>query len=211
MNTIKGFYVLVSRAFGKYNAAHLVTFFQNVISMMTDNPAFTNIDPPLAEGQLALADLKAKDEAAMNGGRMQIAERNEAQNAFLVIARQWANGVESSCNGSLATLLSSGFEAKRAPKPPAPPEVPTGLGVGYWMETSGLLRVFFKGSRNNRTYLVQYAESVDGPWTDCPLDSRTRINVIGLTPGKTYYFRVKAIGVNGMSSGWTATTSRMAT
>ncbi len=63
------------------------------------------------------------------------------------------------------------------------------------METSGLLRVYFKGNRNNRAYAVQYAESADGPWIDWPLASATLIKSTGLTPGKTYWFRVKAIGV----------------
>ncbi len=211
MNTIiNGFYVLVSRAFGKYSAAHLVMFFQNVIDQLTGNAAFVGIKPTLAEGQAALDDLKQKDMAATNGGKMQIAERIESRADFLVIGRQWANFVEANCDGLLSTLLSSGFEARKAPTPSEQPEVPGSLGVGYWKEMSGLLRVYFKGNRNNRNYAVQYAESADGPWIDWPLASATRIKVTGLTPGTTYWFRVKAIGVKGMSSDWSSPTSKMA-
>ncbi len=209
MNTIiNGFFVLVSRAFGKYNAAHLVTFFQNVINMLTDNPAFTGIKPPLAEGQAALDDLKAKEMAAKNGGHMDKVVLIETVDSFLVTGRQWASYVDANCGGSLATLLSSGFEARRAPTPPVNPEAPTNLRVNFG-KTSGTARVLFKGNRNNRNYQVQYAESADGPWIDATLASATRVDVAGLTPGKTYWFRVKAIGVQGMSSNWTSSTSKM--
>jgi hypothetical protein len=210
MNTIvNGFFVLVSRAFGRYNAAHLVTFFQNVIELVTANVPFAGIKPPTAEGQAALDDLKAKGMAAVNGGKIEKAALMESRQDFLVIGRQWANYVEANCGGVLSTLLSSGFEARKAPTPPTTPETPTSVRVNY-TNTTGRLRVLFKGKRNNRNYAVQYAESADGPWIDLPLASATRVDVNGLTPGKTYWFRVQAIGVKGMSSIWSATTSKMA-
>jgi hypothetical protein len=209
MNTIiNGFYVLVSRAFGKYSAAHLVTFFQNVIDMVTGNPAFPGITPTTADAQTALDDLKAKDMAAMNRGRLEMLARNASRLAFLVIGRQWANYVEANCGGSLETLESSGFEARRAPTPPVAPNVPGNLRADYG-KNSGEMVLRCKGNRNNRNYSTQYAEQPDGPWIDVPLSTGTRITITALTPGKMYWFRVRANAFKG-SSDWTPPTCKMA-
>ena len=206
---MNGFFALVSRAFGRYNAAHLVTFFQNIINLVTGNVPFAGIKPTPAEAQTALDDLKAKNEAAMNGGKLEKMAEAEARLSFLVIGRQWANYVESNCGGVISVLLSSGFEARKAPTPPTTPETPADLRVNY-TDTTGRLRVLFKGKRSNRNYALQYSESADGPWIDLPLSSSTRVDVNGLTPGKTYWFRVQAIGVKGMSSDWSSPISKMA-
>jgi len=42
---INGFFVLVSRGFGRFSVDHLITFLRNVITMVTGNAAFVDIEP----------------------------------------------------------------------------------------------------------------------------------------------------------------------
>ena len=100
--------------------------------------------------------------------------------------------------GDLEVLLSSGFEAVKAPSPsvvPATPEKPT---LSYTGKT-GEMVFRFTGDHNVRNFSIEYGESATGPWTDFGLSSSTRVEITGLTPGKTYWARACANGAAGTS------------
>ncbi|HSU85536.1 MAG TPA: fibronectin type III domain-containing protein [Chthoniobacterales bacterium] len=205
---INGSFVLVSRAFGRYSVDHLIMFLRNAIAMVTGNVPFTGITPTPVSMTATVDDLAAKALLAMNGGRVEFAGRRAAQLATLTAARQWANFIEANCDGSLETLLSSGFEARKAPTPKVLPAVPGNVRLSY-TDFTGELLLRFRGGRNDRNFSVQYAVSPDGPWTDVPLSSSTRVVISGLTAGTKYWVRVKANAAAG-SSEWTAPTCKMA-
>jgi hypothetical protein len=119
-----------------------------------------------------------------------------------------ANYVESHCDGSLETLLSSGFEAVRAPSPPIVPAVPSDARLTY-NGTSDQLIFRFTGDFNVKNFSVQHAESVTGPWVDHDLSTSTRVKITDLTPGKMYWARARANATAG-SSDWCPPTSLMA-
>jgi hypothetical protein len=207
-NITDGFYVLVSRAFGIYTPAQFVMFFQNVIDLVTGNAPFAGITPTVPVAQAAVDDLKTKDLAALNKGRLETVARNASHRDALVIGRQWANFVDANCGDSLETLLSSGFLARRAPTPPAPPQTPGNVRLTHG-DASGKVILRCRGRRINRNYSAQYAESPDGPWTSLPLSTKTTIEITGLTAGKTYWFQVRANGTKGFSE-WSPAVSIMA-
>ncbi len=183
-------------------------FFRNLIAMVTGNPAFPTPSPTLAVFTAAVDDLDTTTQSAMNGGRVELAARRASQAAALSLARQLGNYVESNCDGSLETLLSSGFDAIKAPTPKVVPGIPGDPRLGY-NGTSGQLLFRCKGSSNVRNFSVQRAENADGPWTDQPLSTKSSVVFEGLTPGTKYWARARANGSAG-SSDWCAPTCRMA-
>lgn len=211
MSTINnGFYPRVSRLFASLPVTLLIGFLRNVIAMLTGNTSYLTPppNPTLAEMKTAVDDLEAKNQAAMNGGRVEIATRNAAQVSTLNLARQLANYVESQANGALDVLLSSGFEAIRAPGPVSVPKAPTNPTLTQG-DNSGVLLFRFGGDFNVRNFTVQHAESLAGPWVDDGLSTKTRVTLEGLTPGKVYFARACANGAGG-SSDYCPPTSGMA-
>ncbi len=209
MSTIdNGLYPRVSRGFGKYSVTHLILFFRNLIAMINSNPAYPKPAPTIEVFTTAVNDLDVKAQTAMNGGKVEIAARRASQAAALSLARQLANYVEGNCGNDIETLLSSGFDAIKAPTPPVTPVTPGNPRLEY-NGTSGTLVFRFTRGRNVKNFSVQHSENVDGPWTDHPLSTSTRVRLEELTPGKTYWARSRANGTAG-SSDWTVPTSKMA-
>lgn len=211
MSTVQnGLLPFVARFFTRYPVSQLITFLRNVVTMMTGNPAFTTPSPTLASVTTAVDDLEEKAAAALNRGRLQVAARRSAQRNVLSLARQLSNYVESNCDGSVETLLSSGFDARRASSPEQMPAVPTNPRLSMNGQ-SGKLTFRFNGdgSGNTRNFSVQHGESETGPWIDHELSTSTTVDIIGLTPGKVYYARARANATAG-SSDWTVPTSKMA-
>lgn len=165
---------------------------------MTGNADYPNPSPTLAAVTAAVDDLEVKNQASMNRGRVEIAQRNASQAITLNLARQLGNYVESTANGALDVLLSSGFEAIPAPSPSAIPAVPSELFLTQG-DKSGELYLRFTGDYNVRNFSVQHSETATGPWIDDGLYTTTRLTIDGLTPGKFYWVRLCANGAAGSS------------
>jgi hypothetical protein len=206
-NIINGRFVIVSRKFAKFSAMHFITFFQNVINGVTAAVAFAGIKPTPAEAQASLDVLADKDLDALNGGGIEIVARDLAQIETVDIAREWASQVDVMCAGNLETLLSSNFEARRAPTASEVPGIPTEVRTTYHRKTN-VVMLRAKRDPNAANYSSQYAESADGPWIDMPLSTKANIAFPGLTPAKMYWFRLRANGAKG-SSLWTAPTCKI--
>jgi hypothetical protein len=203
-----GLLPLVSRSYAKYAVSVLITFLRNLVTQLTGNPSFPTPNPTLVVVTDAVDDLDAKTQAAMNGGRVERAARRASRAAALSLARQLGNYVESQSNGSLESLLSSGFNAVRAASPPRVPLTPGNPRLAY-TDVSGQLMFRFIGDNNARNFSVQHAENPEGPWTDVGLHTSTRVPIPGLTPGNVYYSRARAHGAAG-SSDWCTPVSKMA-
>ncbi|MDQ6624178.1 MAG: fibronectin type III domain-containing protein [Verrucomicrobiota bacterium] len=205
---INGYYPRTARRYATYPISVLITFLRYVITKMTGNVSFPNPMPTLAVLAAATDELEIKTQAALNGGRIEMAARRAAEATALSLARQLGNYVESQANGDLEVLLSSGFEAVRAPSPSVIPATPDNQNLSY-TGISGQLLFRFTGDYNVRNFSVQHAENADGPWTDHGLSTSTRVLLEDLTPGKTYWARASANGAAGTSD-WCAPTSLMA-
>lgn len=177
---------------------------------MTGNQKFQTPppSPALAVVANAVTDLEVKAQAALNGGRVEMAARNAAQANVLSLGRQLGNYVESQANGDLEVLLGSGFEAVRAPSPSVVPAAPANPILAY-TGVSGELLFRFTGDYNVRNFSVQYGENADGPWIDYGLSTSSRVSLDGLTAGKIYWARACANGAAGTSD-WCTPTSVMA-
>lgn len=60
-----------------------------------------------------------------------------------------------------------------------------------------------------KSYIVECATRTDGPWTQVTMITRVSCNAANLTPGKKYWFHVRAVGAAGLN-GWSELAAKLA-
>lgn len=207
MNTeVNGFFARVALSFARKVDTALIAFVRNVITLMTGNAQYPTPSPSLATVTTSVNTFETKVHEALNGGKLAIAARNAARADLLSLMRQLAAYVQGHCNADLLALLSSGFEAVRAPSPvgvlPAPQNLRLALNG-----RSGELLLRFDRVNNAANYSVQTAPAATGPWEDEGLTTAANMVIGGLTPGETIWARACANGSAGASEWSTPTTA----
>jgi len=199
----------VSYAFGVLPDTKLDGFGANVVVKMTGNPAFPASPLTMAElGALRLGFHNALL-AALQGGSQLIALREEARAELVLALRHVGAYVQSVAGQSLATLLSSGFEAVSTNRAQSPLDTPVILAIDNSMSTQFTLRL--QAVANARTYQIQKCVTGDA-WEEAGLSTQARsILVTGLVPGTIYSVQVRAIGGSTGYSAWSNPVSCMAT
>ena len=207
-NTTNGFFARVALSFARKIDAELIVFVRNVITQMTGNTQYPNPSPTLAAVTISVNAFETAVHDALDGGKIAIATRNAARAELLSLVRPLAAYVQGHCGADLLLLISSGFDAVRAPSPAGillPPQNPR-LSL---TNRSGELLFRFDRVNNASNYSVQTAANVTGPWEDEDLSTSTRVPIGGLTPGETIWARACANGTAGASE-WCAPVSAMA-
>ena len=207
-SSTNGFYARVALSFARKIDTDLIAFVRNVITMMTGNAQYASPTPALAALTTAVNDFETAVHDALDGGKIAIATRNASRVNLLAMIRQLAAYVQANCGTDLLALLSSGFEAVRAPSPAgilAAPQNPRLSLTGK----SGELMFRFDRVNNTNNYSIQTAPAASGPWEDEDLSTSTRVLLGGLTPGEVLWARACANGSAGASE-WTAPTTAMA-
>lgn len=209
MNTATdGYYARVALSFARKIDTNLISFVRNVVKLMTKNPQYPTPKPTLATVTVSVNGFEQKVNAALDGGKIAISARNAARVELLSLMRQLAAYVQGNCNSNLTALLTSGFDAVRAPSRVGVLPAPLNPSLGLTRRTQELL-FKFRRVKNAVNYTVQIADSANGPWKEYDLPTATRVTITGLTPGQTYWARACANGSAGPSE-WTAPTSAMA-
>jgi len=209
MNTsTNGYYARVALSFARKIDTDLIAFVRNVITLMTGNPKYPTPSPTLAAVTTSVNDFETAVHDALDGGKIAIATRNAARVSLLALMRQLAAYVQGHCDADLLALLSSGFQAVRAPSPvgtlPAPQNPRLSL-----TDKSGELLFKFDRVKNANNYSIQTAPAANGPWEDEDLSTASRVLIGGLAPGEVIWARACANGSAGASE-WTAPTTAMA-
>jgi hypothetical protein len=203
------FLPITSKEFATYTIEDFIGFGTNVVTHVTGFAPVAAIKPPVPEVKAGMDDLISKNGAAMNGGRTERMDRNLSHKASVGQMRQWASYIDSIAEGDRMLILECGFQLRRASTPSTVPAIPGNVRVAY-SDKSGEALLRCKGGRNVRNFSIQYSESADGPWIDRPLTTKARGTVVpGLTPGKMYWFRMRANGAAG-SSDWSMPACKMA-
>ena len=209
MNTsIDGYYARVSLSFARKADTDLIAFVRNVITLMTGNAQYPSPSPTLAALTTSVNDFETKVHDALNGGKIEIAQRNASRVNILAMLRQLAAYVQGNCGEDLHVLLASGFDAVRSRSPVTMPNPPQNPSLSLTGKSGELLFKFDRVS-NAVAYSTQTATNANGPWEDYDLTTTARVLIVGLTPGTVYYARACANGSAGASE-WTAPTSAMA-
>jgi hypothetical protein len=197
----------VSIRFSRLPDPALNPFVLNVIQCMTGNPAFPAPLIPLSQLATLQTNFQSAITASDLGGRQATAAKNTARTALLTAMRTEANYVQGVARHELSLLLSSGFQSASQNRTPATLATPAISQVVN--ETTEQLTLRGQGVANARNYQVQM--QVDrGDWQDLGIFSQARrIVATGLTPGKVYTFRMRALGGRTGYSQWSNIVSRM--
>jgi hypothetical protein len=103
------------------------------------------------------------------------------------------------CQNNLDILQSSGFVSTKTPVPVGPLPAPENLRSSY-TGTSGEVNLRMTGVAGvTAGYTYQQADTVAGPFVTIATTAKTRLEVTGLTPAKTYWFQACANVANGPS------------
>jgi hypothetical protein len=127
--------------FKKQTADQLITLADAVIAGLTGNPAFPNPTVDLKALQAATDGLKEALTAQIHGGKAATAEKNNKQQALIVLLRNLKLYVEGACGNDPAVLLSSGFQAAATTRNYSVLASPAILSVDFGNSSELLLKV----------------------------------------------------------------------
>lgn len=205
-------HVRIAYKFKKQSAEQLVTMAGAIITGLTDNPAFPAPTVDIKTLQAATDDLRTALAEQPQGGKAATAEKNNKQEALVVLLRNLKHYVEDNCGNDPAVLLSSGFQTAASTRNRSPLENPDIHSVDFGNSTELVLKV--SPIARARCYEVRSAAvgagNVPAPLQTVGLFTNSRsIKIAGLVPGTVYVFRVRAIGGSTGYSDWSNPVSRM--
>ena len=202
--------------YANYRDADLGYLASTVHQAIGENPElFAEPNPPLAELELAIADYDEKMQLTNRKGSPYDSEaKNASKEALVDVLRRLTFYVNTTCDGVVHQLLSSGFRLKDLPKDLTGPSTPTRARLVDG-ERSGQLALLFDPVPNATEFEYQVGTMVDGEiaWGETASfrnGRNKRDNIIdSLTPAVTYYVRVRARNPQGVSD-WSAPVSQIA-
>jgi len=175
----------------------LDTMAQNVIAKMTNNANFPSPNPKLEDVVKVSQTYTSLLVDAKNRDRAKVALKRSARNELTEMLRSLANYVMSVAKGDEAILASSGFvlvkKRTAAPALTNPQKFVVRPGLN-----KGEILTMIERIPGARSYVHEY--TLD-PLTDASVWTRIasayRDNLFtNLQSGKTYWFRVAAVGIN---------------
>lgn len=172
-----------------------------VVLALTGNTNFPTTTPSLESFtalQTAYAD--ALDNCSA-GGKVLIAQKNQARADLLNAMRQLAMDIDAQSNGDRTMLVSSGFDLTSANDTPTTLGAPTDFRIMDGMNI-GELKFTCRKAVNAVSYIVEYTDEVPAEATQWKvLPSTTRATTVkGLRSGIRVYGRIKAIGRRGQEA-----------
>jgi len=184
----------------------LIPFALEFHSSLTANAAiFATLPVPLADFQSSIDALQAAQQATIMGGVPQTVVRNEKHRQLLNDIKQLARYVELVSNGNVETIMLAKLPLKRrGPQRYENLDTPQVMATESLYSESVTLR--WKKVRNAKAYEVEYCPdpiTADG-WKRAPIISAARTVVNGLTRKEEYWFRVRALGSQGIVSNWSS-------
>jgi hypothetical protein len=205
--------LVIAYKFSRLKVADLLASGRTVLTDMGVNvERFSTPPVPLPVLKQDLDILTVSSDAALDGSKKAILQRNKDRHAVeqdLALLGAYALKVS---NGDAAVLASSGFvgAAPRVRATPQPLAQPTVRSVEQG--NSGTLLVTVTKVAKAGSYDVRYAALVNGipgDWRTVTVTAiRTPVSISGLTPGTTYAFQARAVGKLGQTD-WSDSATRM--
>jgi hypothetical protein len=188
----------LTTSFYGYSDSGLESKAESIMLAFTGNAFFPKPTPALPTLQEAIDNFSAAIAAAVDGGRIKIAERRQARKVLEDLLRALISYASMVAMGDEAMLASTGFDAYKEPEAaaeittPKTPELKSGLN-------SGEVAVKLTPIKGSRSYIYGCTPdplSESSVWEDV-FDTRSRNLFTGLTPGKKYWFRITVMGKRG--------------
>jgi hypothetical protein len=189
---------------------------RSIYEGMHQNPDYPN--PPLRmdEFKAALDKYEQANAAALDRGKLALAERASQRAVVGSMVRQLGHYVEIAAADDESKFLPSGFKpVSSATRRAEPPPQPTIKNIKHGPHSGELLVSPTSHYRKVRHFRIRYRIDADNPeldesWTEImATSSRPATLVAGLKPGVLYTFQVRAFGNDGTFSDWSDPASLM--
>ncbi len=185
----------IRTCFSKYTDSSIQIAAEFILECMTDNPDFTDPQPPLDEIREALVKYSADLIASTGHDRNLLAQKRARRKILEELLSQLGMFVMFKAKGNIVVLSGSGFPLAKLPEPvylTNPGNVTLSHGI-----TSGELVSVVKAVNGAKIYLY---EILDHEPTGTSVwhshrSTRSRFVFTGLKPGNKYWVRVAAIGI----------------
>ena len=173
---------------------------QRVVSGMSRSKIYNKNKKLIEELTSAQNALNKAIEMAEYGDRRAIAARNLCVKNLDAKLRQAASYVEALSDGDKKEIEMTGFELRKRNNQPKALSQPENFRIKRTDHT-GELQLIWSPVKNSKNYLVQSClqkEAKNTDWTTISYSTKSRCLIDNLELGKTYYFRVLAIGAGGI-------------
>jgi hypothetical protein len=168
---------------------------------LTPTPAAGIFDPALAAyaATLAQIDLEEAHLASLRSLRDQ--QRLDLEG----LINQRAAYVQSISGGDPAMIQNSGFSIQSEAVPTSAIDNPENLVAVSGVQI-GEVKLTCRAVPRAKSYIWECRThddaAVPGSWAQVKVSGKAKLTAPGLTPGKKYAFRVRALGPNEVESGW---------
>jgi hypothetical protein len=187
----------INLGFGKYTEANLLVTAQAIQAAMTNNNNFPTPTPTLAAVQTAIFDYANALSAAKEGGKTNVAIKNQKKEDLILVLIALANYVAFTANGDEVMLTSSGFPLTKQKEPLPPLGKPEILKLEDGVNP-GDLSITIAGQKGAKTFLYQHTQdplTAASVWTG-QNSTLTKFSFSDLESGKKHWCRVVAYGTN---------------
>jgi hypothetical protein len=182
------------------NAEAKLKMIEKISQGMKSSTVFAKERSLLRELERTSNSLSKSIEMASYGDRRAIGARKLCEKQAENLIRRAALKVEELSSGDEKLIKAVGFETRKRNNKPAQLEAPEGLEIKS-TETEGSILLKWRPVQNSKSYLVQTSttgKELDSDWTAAGFTTRSRHLLTDLKPGKTMWFRVRAIGAKGI-------------
>ena len=186
--------------FVRIPVAQKTEFGKGVISKMKNNPKFATPDVTVDELEAKNTLLETRSVAALSGGKEATALMHQTEDEWNDLMRKMAKYVDRIADGDDTIILSAGFNLAKQPAPSLRPEFSVELG-----EKSGSVIIRRQAADGAKSYIWQYyvgetPAANDADWVTAQVTSKASVELTGLTPKTTYWFRSSAVTPNGTTA-----------
>lgn len=170
---------------------------QSILNSLTGNPSFPNPTPKIGDIQTALTAYQTA--LAMQPGQARDTAVKDTRATLSTMLDKLARNLELTDNVTDTMLATSGFALRKTPTPSG--EVVAAPGNVRLKQTgvSGVVQVLCDAVDRASAYELQHTlDPNSGPWSSGGTFASTRgIGISGLTRGKDYWARIRAVGTAG--------------
>ncbi|HTM64826.1 MAG TPA: fibronectin type III domain-containing protein [Flavipsychrobacter sp.] len=193
------------------NAPDLIQFGRNIhAKMLASATLFATPPVTMADLASALDGLETAQQNTYGAGKSAILIRNEKLAEVKSLLKDLGIYVQMVSKGDDGIIDLAGMPVKsKGPRRYDFLAVPTGLTA--FVLRSGVIGLRWRRIHNAKSFVIEYCPDpiTDGGWKPGMTNSGANGRVENLTPGKTYWFRVRAIGSDGLTSDWTVPVCQM--
>lgn len=196
-------YQKANLGFQRVSDENLVTLADTVIRAMTDNDSFLDPSPKLEDVEVVKDSFIAKlARARRKGSPYDTARKNEVREDLEKILSQLAFYVNTTADGNLSILLSSGFDISKYRSAILSPKKIEFVRLSDG-RNSGQMVLTFERIEKSRLYEYRVSDEKDAEgeivWGEQVYMTTTSQNNIiqPVTPGRTYYVSIRAINSRG--------------